>query len=194
MPLSQGSAAAYTSAVFNFLLIFSLTQVISTAWERATEPGSAAYTAGAAAAAAEASAATDTADSRSEKGSKQGSGDAVDNSSRSPSAKPEDSSSSASSSSKPYPTEAACTILYCLAILREHTSPLNLRLAAQLAALHKQPVQLSNQQLSKQQSSNQQQENGQKQQGESVGLPLQDRPDFQKHAKQVGVVLCVCLL
>jgi len=47
-------------------------------------------------------------------------------------------------------------MLYCLAILREHTSPLGVCLAGQLASLH-QP-----------------------------GQPLHTRPEFRSHAKQVG--------
>eukprot|EP00983_Pelagomonas_calceolata_P090222 1157394-Pelagomonas_calceolata.AAC.3 len=79
-------------------------------------------------------------------------------------------------------------MLYCLAILREHTSPLNLLLSKQLAGLHMQPLLAESGKGWQQQQQQQQQKSRQQQGGqeEAVRLPLQDRPDYRKHAKQVG--------
>uniref|UniRef100_A0A7S3QX58 RAP domain-containing protein n=2 Tax=Dunaliella tertiolecta TaxID=3047 RepID=A0A7S3QX58_DUNTE len=82
-------------------------------------------------------------------------------------------------------------MLYCLAILREHTSPLNLLLSKQLAGLHMQPLLAESGKGWQQQQQQQQQKSRQQQGGqeEAVRLPLQDRPDYRKHAKQVAAAM-----
>jgi hypothetical protein len=58
-----------------------------------------------------------------------------------------------------YPVEAACTLLYSLAIMREHGHPLSQLIAQQLAALD----------------------------GPQCGGPLEQHQRFRKQAEQVGV-------
>lgn len=148
-------------------------QVIRHAWQQATEPGAeAAFEAGAAAAAARVSAGDDGIRSGPAPSTSRG-GNRV---------------------AIPYPTDACCTLLYCLAILREHASPLNLLLCKQLAALHMQPSAPPAPSPSRSHRSQLQQ---QQPPSEAAPLPLQERPDFLKQAKQVrggGLISCAARL